>query len=151
MHLIFVWLQVGRHHRLGSDGSHLLTTHPWLVDHLHVYPGWNDANGIFIAADNVSVPGFTARLPGWGVLKQGYQLSMPGRNPSVWKTPGWLNPALDDVGMTHHPMERWSVDGTVQCVARGQEFVAHVGDDARVGEWLTAIRKAWRRKSGATS
>jgi hypothetical protein len=29
VHLVFGWLQVGRYHRLGSDGSHLLSTHPW--------------------------------------------------------------------------------------------------------------------------
>lgn len=135
-HLIFGWLQVGRYHRLGADGSHLLPTYPWLSDHPHVRSGWGRANGIFIAADAMSAPGFTASLPGWGVLERGYQLSMPGRNPSVWQTPDWLNPSRGGAGMTYHPKERWSADGTVQCVGRGQEFVAHVADDARVGEWL---------------
>ena len=144
IHLIFGWLQVGRHYQIGSDGSHLLATDAWLADHPHVRPGWTDANAIYIAADIVTVTGFTARLPGWGVLKQGYQLSMPGGNPSLWKTPEWLNPVLGGVGMTYHPKGRWSADGTLQCVGRGQEFVAHVRDDPRVGEWLTIILGASR-------
>ena len=144
IHLVFGWLQVGEYHRLGSDGSYLLATHPWLTDHPHVRPGWGEANGIFIATDSLSAPGLGVSLPGWGVLKRGYQLSIPGRNPSVWNAPSWLNPVVGGVGMSFHPMGRWSADGAVRCVGRGQEFVADIRDDRHIGDWLTAVLEGSR-------
>ena len=139
VHMLYGWLQVGRYHRLGPDGSHVLSHRPWLADHPHARPGWGNRNGLFVAADTVRVPGFRLERPGWGVLGRGVQLSAPGQMPSTWRVPDWLHPERGGVGMTYHPPHRWSANGAVRCAPRGQEFVAHVGDDVRVGTWLSAI------------
>lgn len=139
VHMAFGWLQVGSYHRLGADGSHLLTAHPWLADHPHVRSGWDDNNGIFLSADTASAPGFVGTLPGYGTLAHGIKLSEPGENPSVWRAPEWLHPAFGGSGMSYHPEGRWNSNGTVQTVGRGQEFVAHIGEDVRFGRWLNQM------------
>ncbi len=140
IHAIFGWLQVGERHQLGTDGSYLLATHPWLASHPHVRPGWGKANAIFIAADELALPGLTGELPGYGILERGHRLSRLGGKPSIWDAPDWLHPVSNGSGMTYHmDNSRWFEDGTVQCVAQGQEFVADVGGDARVGQWLNRI------------
>lgn len=139
VHMVYGWLQIGSYYRLGADGSHLLTTHPWLADHPHIRPGWGNSNGIFVSADTVLAPGFTAELSGYGTLCRGVQLSEPGENPSVWRAPEWLHPASGGSGMSYHPDGRWNANGTVQTVGRGQEFVAHIGEDVRFGRWLTQV------------
>lgn len=140
VNVLYGWLQVGQYHALGPDGSHILSDHPWLADHPHARPGWGRGNGLFVAADDLRVSGFERKAPGWGVLPQGFQLSVPGELPSAWRIPDWLNPTLGGVGMTYHSAAKcWSADGTMQCVRQGQEFVAHVGDDARVGKWLSTV------------
>ncbi len=136
-HLVYGWLQVGRFHHLGCDGSHALLDNQWLADHPHARPGWSKGNALFTASDVLAVPGLTRAAAGSGTLARGHMLSMPEENPSVWRTPSWLNPAIGGVGMSYHSAaSRWSEGGHVQCVPRGQEFVANVGDDMRVGEWL---------------
>lgn len=41
--------------------------------------------------------------------------------------------------MSYNPAWRWLADGTVKVASRGQEFVADVGEDCRVIEWLEEI------------
>lgn len=143
-HLIFGWLQVGSYHDLSVDGSPLLATQPWLTDHPHVRPGWGTANAIFLSADTVSVAGFTGSVPGYGILRQGFEMSKPNRNPSVWAASDWLHPGRGGCGMSYHSADRWFDDGTLQCVGRGQEFVADVGNDGRFGSWLTSVVEVTR-------
>lgn len=140
VHVMFGWLQVGSCHDLGPDGSHILSSKPWLRDHPHARPGWGRSNAIYIASDRLAMPGLRAIAPGSGLLPRGYRLTAPGANPSVWTVPAWLHPALGGVGMTYHgDAKRWSPAGTVQCVAQGQEFVADIGNDPRAGEWLSSV------------
>ena len=138
-HLIYGWLQIGQVHLLGSDGSALAAAQPWMRHHPHVRPGWDAFNTVYVAADKLTVPGLPVSLPGWGVLRRGFMLSVPGEMPSVWKVPAWLHPAAGGCGMTYHPDERWLDDGRVVCAPRGQEFVAAVGADAQVAEWLHQV------------
>jgi hypothetical protein len=43
--------------------------------------------------------------------------------------------------MTYHPPTRWNRDGTVQSAARGQEFVADMGDRADAIAWILQVLK----------
>lgn len=66
----------------------------------------------------------------------GLRLSRPGRTPSLWTVPAWLN----QHGLSYHAQpDRW--DGsTLKLVNRGQEFVCDVGDCPEARNWLADIR-----------
>jgi hypothetical protein len=61
------------------------------------------------------------------------RLTKRGRSPSHWIVPSWLQ----TIGLTYHSKpERWVGDGELLSVARGQEFVCHVGEDPRARAWV---------------
>ena len=41
--------------------------------------------------------------------------------------------------MKYHPAERWNPDGTLRSAARGQEFVADIGERQDAVEWLLRV------------
>lgn len=60
------------------------------------------------------------------------RLTVEGASPSLWNIPPWLEGA----GLSYHDRaDRWLGQGCLQSVARGQEFVSDVGDDAAAHEW----------------
>ncbi|WP_137680274.1 hypothetical protein [Aurantiacibacter suaedae] len=64
------------------------------------------------------------------------RLTEEGASPTNWRVPEWLG----EVGLSyHHKPERWTMPGQLKSVARGQEFVADVGerDDAR--RWVETL------------
>ena len=67
------------------------------------------------------------------------RLTVPEGPPSLWSIPPWLR----ETGLSYHDKPaRWLDANRLQSVARGQEFVADIGerDDAR--HWLADIRAA---------
>lgn len=112
---------------------------PWLKDHPHTRPGWDDTNCLYVAANELTLGGQPLPLPGCGILNPGYRLTLAGANPSMWRVPDWLHPLRGGSGMTYHPGTRWNADGTVRAAARGQEFVADIKDDTQAIGWLTAL------------
>jgi hypothetical protein len=121
---------------LRPDGTHVLDKYPWLRDHPHVHGDWPPNNGLFIARELLSIGDGT--IPGFGVFKTPIVLTKAGsKTPSIWSVPNWLNKAVGGTGMTFHDTsDRWHIDGTVQIVGRGQEFVAHAGNRPDAREWL---------------
>ena len=138
-HRIWGWLQIEEVICLGADGSHALTAYPWLRDHPHIRPGWGNQNTLYIASEEVVIGSRPLGLPGAGVLAEGFRLSAGDERPSLWRVPDWVNPTRGGSGMTYHPPERWSADGTVQGAARGQEFVAAPAPDSDATEWISAL------------
>lgn len=64
------------------------------------------------------------------------RLTAPGEKPSQWIVPSWLH----RTGLSCHEAPwRWGENGRLQAVSRGQEFVAHVGDDPEPRAWLAGI------------
>lgn len=64
------------------------------------------------------------------------RLTAPGQKPSQWIVPEWLT----RTGLSCHDAPwRWGEDGRLQAVSRGQEFVAHVGDDPEPRGWLDQV------------
>lgn len=60
------------------------------------------------------------------------RLSLDEGPPSLWRVPAWM----ERTGLSyHHKADRWRGDGVLQSVARGQEFVANIGDDDAAHEW----------------
>ncbi|WAT17410.1 hypothetical protein OZN62_10810 [Aurantiacibacter sp. MUD11] len=61
------------------------------------------------------------------------RLTVPEGPPSMWRVPEWLH----ETGLSyHHKPDRWHADGRLQSVARGQEFVADVGERKDARQWL---------------
>jgi hypothetical protein len=124
-HRIFGCLQVdevrvlGRHPCEGDQPVGFLRRHP------HTIGGWNDNNTLYLGK------GAKART-----APESLRLSKPGAPVSRWRVPAWLK----SVGLSYHGRaERWLVEGELQLVGRGQEFVSDVGDQHEPAAWLTNI------------
>jgi hypothetical protein len=136
-HRIFGWLHVDEVVPLGPEGTHALQRFPWLNQHPHVSRGWGTNNTLYIASEQFSVR--SRVLSGFGKLPQGHRLTRVGSTrPSEWSVPTWLNPKLGGTGMSYHPPERWARD-QVRAAARGQEFVADIGNRADAAAWLNEL------------
>lgn len=141
-HRLFGWLRVGRIVRLGADGSWARAILPELARHPHLGPGWNANNTLYLASAELSLPGAEKPLPGFGLAKRAsprLRLTVEGGPPSLWSVPAWLDPTRGGVGMSYHgDRGRWSA-GRCRIVARGQEFVAEVGDRSDARDWLLSV------------
>ena len=136
-HCLFGWLYVGEVLEAGEDGSHCVETHPWLRDHPHARPGWMAGNAIYCAAESFQIGG--QRFAGSGLLERAVRLSAGHvTKPSLWRAPGWLDPNRGGTGLSFHQPQRWQ-DGCLQSVARGQEFVADIGERTDAREWLANL------------
>jgi hypothetical protein len=138
-HFIFGWLQVDTVIGLGTDGSHILSTYPWLAQHPHVRPGWRDNNATYLARTVLS---FADALPGYGVFDQPVMLTAEdAARLSTWGVPTWLDPTSGGTGMTYHPPNRWLGSGRLTAAARGQEFVADISQRGDATSWLMSLFK----------
>ena len=73
-------------------------------------------------------------------MMTGLRLTAPGSHqPSTWKAPAWMNPLSGGPGLSYHPEKRWSADNTLRSAARGQEFIADVGERADALDWLNGL------------
>jgi len=103
-----------------------------------VRPGWTGPNTVFIAREVLSMGDGTT--PGFGIFDRLIPLSSDKSSiPSIWNVPAWLDLSLGGVGMTYHPRERWLGDGRLTAAARGQEFIADVGDRADALDWVISL------------
>ena len=138
-HWLFGWLQVAEVVALGEDGSWLLKERPELAQHPHCRPGWGARNTLYVATKKVRLGGRTLNIPGAGVFaeaNEALRLTVPGGNSSLWRVPSWLN---RQVGLSYHlDPARWG-RGTLQTVARGQEFVADIDDNPDALAWLEEL------------
>jgi len=139
-HRLFGWLQVDEILAVGEDPLSALKSYPWLRSHPHLATGWPANNTVYVAREQLAVPGRSASVPGFGVLRRGCRLTAPNsRLPSLWAVPPWLDPLRGGTGLTYHPGERWNPDGTLRSAARGQEFVADIGERRDALDWLLQI------------
>ena len=66
------------------------------------------------------------------------RLTVPGGPVSLWNVPPWLKRG----GLSYHDRaERWLPGNRLQSVARGQEFVADVGNRAAPRAWLKQLER----------
>ena len=64
------------------------------------------------------------------------RLTVPEGPPSLWRVPGWLR----ETGLSYHDRaDRWRDGNRLQSVARGQEFVADIGEREDAWRWLAGI------------
>ncbi len=66
----------------------------------------------------------------------GLRLTVAEGPPSMWRVPGWLR----ETGLSYHDRaDRWREGDRLQSVARGQEFVADIGEREDARRWLAGI------------
>ena len=124
-HRIFGYLEVAEVARPGSAPARSSQPCGFSRRHPHTIGTWNPNNTIYIG------PGGTA-----ATAAPSLRLSRPTGPVSHWTVPSWLRVA----GLTYHANpERWSPDGTLRTVARGQEFVADVTGSSEAAVWLRRI------------
>ena len=64
------------------------------------------------------------------------RLTVPGGPPSIWNRPDWLRRG----GLSYHDRpERWLPGKRLKSVARGQEFVADIGQRTAPRVWLERV------------
>lgn len=64
------------------------------------------------------------------------RLTVPEGPPSLWRVPAWLA----ESGLSYHAKpSRWLPGQRLQSAARGQEFVADVGERADARAWLAEV------------
>lgn len=139
-HRLFGWLQVEEVLAVGEDPMPALRGYPWLKSHPHLASGWSANNTVYVARELLEISGQAVGLPGYGVLRRGLRLTAPGSTlPSLWAVPPWLDLLKGGTGLTYHPPERWNPDGTLRSAARGQEFVADIGNRQDAVDWLLRV------------
>lgn len=148
IHCCFGYLQVGEIVELGAlpDTERHLAERPWLAGHPHLDGRRDENNALYIGSQTLSLPGLDKKLPGWGSFESfapELALSDPaGSSRSDWILPDCFGPG--SVGLSYHGApERWgqSADGArrLRAVAKGQEFVADVGQNAQALAWIASI------------
>lgn len=98
--------------------------------HPHTLGEWNENNTIYRGEGEVANEDHE-------VLR----LTQAGGPLRHWVVPDWLRSG----GLSFHGKpERWLADDRLEVVARGQEFVADIGDEATACEWLNRTIEAIR-------
>jgi hypothetical protein len=142
-HAMFGWLSVEAVCDIAANLGGILPKYPWLAEHPHVQPGWVGSNAVYVAAQEFTLAGRC--FPGSGVFQKAFRLTeTDSRLPSVWSVPSWLDKGYGGVGMSYHPPGRWLGKGRLQSAARGQEFVADVGERVDAKEWIAELLEAHR-------
>lgn len=136
VHRLFGWLQVGAILRPGSRIESMRDEHPDLAHHPHLHGSWASNNTIYVAADELSLPGNEgpSRHPGAGLFDFRDKLARPdltyyyGTHRSEWQLPLCFAP-FDRLGLSYNrDPTKWRRfedrrTALVTVPNRGQEFV----------------------------
>jgi hypothetical protein len=173
-HVIWGWLQVDERISATHDKTDdIKKKYNWLCDHPHLINiDHKDINNhIFIARENMEIPGVDRILPGWGVFPHFHgklvlsDLS-PLSNPtakylSQWRLPAFFNPFADGKQEKkpltfHRKPDNWVPDEKDVIVKRtsgyGQEFVLDCTEyQPDITNWLDELFKVARNEAFAKS
>jgi hypothetical protein len=148
IHAIFGWLQVGAIVPLRNGRKDEWTEYPWLADHPHVHRTADPRNVIYVASDELMLPGveFTGLKGGGSVLTLNEQRTLTdptSRNRSTWRLPLWFKQADGQSPLSYHAsQDRWTEAGDaaqLQSVARGQEFVLDCENRPQAPDWIMKL------------
>lgn len=150
IHCLFGWLQVGEIYHPGMEGAVIPA---WAADHPHVkdagyYCDHSYHNTLYVAAEQLRIPGFRRPVAGGGVFKSFASqlcLTASGMPRSVWSLPSGFYPSKGASALSYHAdMRRWQRDKKsilLSTVGRGQEFVLDCDFYPDVIKWLNGIFK----------
>lgn len=148
IHAIFGWMQVGEIVSLRNGVPEEWEEYPWLADHPHVLRKADPNNVVYIASDELVLPGVASTgLRGGGSvldLNEARTLTDPAAaNRSMWRLPSWFNQANGQSTLSYHgSLDRWTDDGAdvlLKSVARGQEFVLDCESRPQASDWLMKL------------
>lgn len=126
-HRIFGWLRVEEMLHLPSAPSHRVAELAAL--------GMPHALGLHAANDMAWLGRGAMARSASDLLR----LTVPAGPPSLWRVPPWLR----ETGLSYHDrVDRWLPGDRLQSVARGQEFVAQVGQRQDARDWVDQVISA---------
>jgi len=143
-HSIWGWLQVGAVIDLGAGDS----APDWAEEHPHLYGDRGPRNCLYLAREQLSIPGMPGLLPGGGVLPalaSEQRLTAPdATGVTDWRLPSGLFPEPGREPLSyHHNSGRWQREDEQWCrlrsAARGQEFVLDTGQYPAVWPWIARL------------
>jgi Nucleotide modification associated domain 3 len=150
--VIYGWLQVDHELQVGSDGNAAVQRFPWLCDHPHVSGTWSDKNSIFVAKQQLDIPGCPElrALPGgssFGRFVASRCLTKEGQDKrSLWSLPAGFSPTAGLATLSlHENPSRWTPDREdnarvlLDSAKIGQEFVLSSRDPKLTHDWLRSI------------
>lgn len=148
MHVIFGWLQIEQ--RIEVANRQAIPT--WALVHPHCCRVPHRLDSLYVATDQLQLPGLGLALPGGGVFRHfapARCLTAPGAaKRSIWQLPAWFHPATRPSCLSyHHTPDRWTNKGDhvlLQSVGRGQEFILDCADYPEALAWLGALFTASR-------
>lgn len=123
-HRIFGYLRVEKVQKVGChpSGDEVGGTPR---KHPHTIGRWDAKNTIYLG------PGRKAKK-----ADAALRLTKLGGPLLHWRVPNWLR----ETGLTYHRRdERWSEEGTLHAVGRGQEFVTDIGEKPEAKKWLDDV------------
>lgn len=146
LHHLYGWLQVDDIVRLGARPRDFIERYAGLAQHPHFFGEWDVENTLYVATNQLTLPGFRADVAGAGQFRKSRQclkLTAPNAKRSEWLLPDFFEPRRNRVPLSYHGKpHRWRqyADGMLlQSVAKGQEFVLDVGDTEEAIRWLNNL------------
>lgn len=144
LHALFGWLQVAEVIDLSNGIHEASKSHPWLLQHPHMYRLNETGNRLYIAAEQLSVGG---KIIGKGygtfpTLKSDLVLSRAGASRSNWQLPQWMHPDTGTRLSYHTDAQRWGHGADcveLRTVGRGQEFVMDCFREDAMQDWLIRL------------
>ncbi len=129
LHVLFGWLDVDRVIPIDAGNAP-----DWAKDHPHVRWPERPQNTLYVGSDGGIFERFQARL----------QLTVPGKNRSVWSLPEWFHPGADRPPLCGHgrDLTRWqrtSGATILRSVYRGQEFVLDADAYPEAEGWARSL------------
>ena len=143
LHVIFGWLQIEQR----IEAAQRQTIPTWALAHPHCCRTPQRLDTLYVATDQLHLPGLSTALPGGGVFgcfAPARRLTAPSAaKRSIWQLPAWFHPAIRPSCLSyHHTPERWTNKGDhvlLQSVGRGQEFVLDCADYPEALPWLCEL------------
>lgn len=127
LHVVFGWLQIAEIVPVDQRRAEIP---PWGEYHPHFQRDAGDDNTVYVAQDELALPGMPRGLPGGGAMErysERLRLTAPGRTRSWWRLPKWFYPENGRPPLTYHRnLDRWTMNPDhviVRSAPRGQEFV----------------------------
>ncbi|WP_193140801.1 hypothetical protein [Meridianimarinicoccus sp. MJW13] len=133
-HRLFGYLRVDEVVVLGANPTAANQPPGFARQHPHTIGDWKPNNTLYLGTGQVT-----------DTASEALRLTWPGCAVSRWRVPEWLR----EVGLTYHGRtERWDGNDTLNVAARGQEFIADIGERTDARQWCDGILSTLGRSSG---
>lgn len=146
-HVMFGWLQIDEVLSVGSHITPFHESHPWLHQHPHMHMEPSPSNTIYVASEELRIPGITKKCAGGGtfstVRPDLILTAKDQKKRSLWALPDFFEPKCRTPLSYHKDPSRWtrSLDGQLrlETVGRGQEFILDTKEYPEAIAWAAAL------------